>query len=105
MRQRGLGQEEHSEDIGLERPLELLLGNVADVLVVMLLSGIIDEDIEPAEFIDGLLHGILAKAFVADVAGNRDRVAAFTLHDLFGLRRVIMFAKVEDGDVRALARE
>ena len=85
--------------------LQLLLGDVADVLVGMLLAGIVDEDVEPAELVDGLLDRALAEVLVADVAGDRDRLAAFLLDDLLGLRRIVMLAQIEDGDVGALARE
>ena len=71
----------------------------------MLLAGVVDEDVEPAELIDGLLHRLLAELLVADVAGNGDRLAPFLLDDLLGLGGVVMLAQIDDGDVRAFARE
>src|SRR5687767_2914037 len=46
MRARRLGHEEHSEDVGLEGALQLLLADLPDVLVPMLLAGIVDEYVE-----------------------------------------------------------
>ena len=48
-------------------------------------AGIVDQDVEAAELIDGLLHGQLADLLVPDVAGNRDRPAPFLLDDLLRL--------------------
>ena len=70
-----LGHEEHPEDVGLERALQLLLGDVADVLVGMLLAGIVDEDVEPAELVDRPPDRVLAEFLVAEIAGNQDRLA------------------------------
>src|SRR5438067_9788568 len=105
MREGRLGQIEHSEDIGLEGASQLLLGDVSDVLVRMLLAGIIDEYIEPAELIDRLADRELADLLVADVAGNRNRPPPFLLDDLLRLRRIIVLAKVEDSDIGTLPRE
>src|SRR6185369_3277653 len=101
----GLRQVEHPEDVGLEGPLELLFGNVLDLLVRMLLPGIVDEDVEAAELVHHLLHGFLAEILVADVAGNRDRLAPFLLDDLLRELGVVVLAEVEDGDVGPLAGE
>jgi hypothetical protein len=92
MRQGCLGHEEHAKDIGLEGAPELFFGDVADVRVGMLLAGIVDEDVEAPKLFDGLRNGALAEILVADVAGDRDRAAAFLLDDLPGLGRVVMLA-------------
>ena len=83
MRKRGLRQEEHPEDVGLECPLQLLFGDVADVFVIMLLARIIDEDVELPELFDRLLHGSLAELLVPDISRDGDGVAAYLLDDLF----------------------
>src|SRR5690606_1420685 len=51
----GLGQVEHRVDVGLERALELFRGDVADVLVGMLLAGVVDQNVEPAPLADRLV--------------------------------------------------
>src|SRR4051794_26172499 len=69
----------------------------------MLLAGVVDQDVETAEPVDGLLDRALAKLLVADVAGYRDRAAAFAFDDLLGLRGIVMLAQIEDRDVSAFA--
>ena len=105
VRPRSLRHEEHAEDVGLERPPQLVLVDVGDVLVGMLLAGIVDEDVEPAELLDRLPDGPFAELLVADVAGDRDRSAAFLLDDLLRLLRIVMLAQIKDCDVGAFARE
>src|SRR6185369_14246068 len=102
VRQRRLRQEEHPEDVGLERPLQLIFGDVADVLIGVLLAGIVDEDVEPAELFDGLSYGVLAELLVSNVARDGDGPATLTFDDLLRLRRIVMLAKIEDRDLRPL---
>src|SRR6185503_15538504 len=78
---------------------------VGDVLVGMLLAGIVDEQVESAELIDGLPDRTFAELLVADVAGDRDRPAPFLLDDLPGLGRIVVLAEIDDRDVRAFAGE
>jgi hypothetical protein len=70
----------------------------------MLLAGVVDQHVEPPERVDDLLHRRLAEILVAKVAGDEDRALPLGLDDLLGLRGVVMFAKIEDGDVGALTR-
>ena len=76
-----------------------------DVIVIMLLAGIVDEDVEAAELVDGLLDCALAESLVADVARNRDRAAPFALDEPLGRCRIIVLAQIEDRDVGAFAGE
>ena len=105
MRLSRLGHVEHAENVGLERPLQLRFGDVADVLVGMLLAGIVDEHVEPPELVDGFLDRALAETLVADVAGNGDRPASFLFDNVLGLGGIVVLAQVQDGDVGAFARE
>jgi hypothetical protein len=101
----GLGHEEHAEDIGLKRPAKLVLVDVGDAFVGMLLAGIVDEDVELAELIEGLPDRLFTKLLVADVAGDGDRALAFLLDDLLRFGGVVVLAEINDRDVRTLARE
>jgi hypothetical protein len=103
--QRGLDHEEHRVDVGLEGALKLLLADVEDVLVGVLLAGVVDEDVEPAELVHRLGDDRVAMGFLAKVAGYRDRAAALGLDDAPGLGGVVMLAQIGNGDVGALARE
>ena len=71
----------------------------------MLLAGVVDEDVEPAQLVDRLLDRAFAERLVADIAGDGDRLAALLLDDVLGELGVLMFAKIEDSDVRALTRK
>ncbi len=56
MRARGLDEVEHRKDVGLEGALELFHRDVADILVGMLLTGIVDQHIEPTPLVDDRLN-------------------------------------------------
>ena len=84
---------------------KLVFADVANVLVGMLFAGIVDEDVELAELAHRFFDRALAEVLVADVAGNRDRPAAFLLDDGLGEGGIIMLAQIDDGDVGAFARE
>ncbi|VXC60312.1 hypothetical protein SPHINGOAX6_30082 [Sphingomonas sp. AX6] len=104
MRSRSLDQKKHAKDVGLERPFQLFLGNVGDVLIGMLLACIVDHDVELAELGDHPRHRVVAECLVADVPGDGQRARPFVADDLCGFFGIVMLAQVEDGDVRALAR-
>ncbi len=105
MRQRGLDHEEHREDVRLEGALQLLLGDVADVLVGVLLAGVVDEDVQPAKLLDGPPDHVVAMGLRPEVAGDGDGAAALALDDTLGLGRVVVLAQIGDRDVGALAGE
>ena len=94
MRQRRLRQEEIAEDVGLERPLELVLGDVADVLVGVLLAGIVDEDVEPPSSstvcFTARSQNCLSPTSPAIVIARRP-----SFDDLLRLRGIVMFAEVK----------
>src|ERR1051325_11020437 len=71
----------------------------------MLLAGIVDQDVDASELVDGLTHRALAKLLVAEISGNGDCAAAFGFDDLLGPGRIVMLTKIKDGDIGALARE
>ena len=74
MRPHGLGHEEVAEDVGPERALELLLGDPGDVLDLVLLGGVVHQNVDAAEGRRRLLDGFPAEDLLADVA--RDGEAA-----------------------------
>ena len=70
----------------------------------MLLGGVVDQNVEPAEFAHGVGDQRLAKALVLQVAGERDRPAACGADELDALEGVRLFNRqIVDGDVRPLA--
>ena len=73
--------------------------------VRMLFASVVDEDVELAELVHGLLHRLIAERLVADIPGNGECAAAFLLDDLPGLGGIVMLAEIDDGDVRAFTCE
>jgi hypothetical protein len=65
----------------------------------LLLGGIIDQDINPPERTHGVLHGLLAEAFIAHIAGNRHTTPALLLHTGLRLMRVVVLVQVYDGHI------
>src|SRR4029079_12612442 len=92
-------------DVGLEGPPQLLLGDVADVLVGMLLAGVVDQHVAWAELLDRPPDRSFAERLVADIPGNRERAAALALDDRLGALRIVMLAQIDDRNVGALAGE
>jgi hypothetical protein len=71
----------------------------------MLLGGVVDQDVEPAELVDRLLHRSLAECLVAEVAGDGQGPPPFLLDNLLRRLRIVMLAQIDDGYVGAFARE
>src|SRR3546814_6756756 len=94
MRARGLRHEEHAEDVGLEGAEKLVFGDVANVLVGMLLPGVVDEHVDPAETVDDLADRLFAERRVADIACDGDGIPPFVPDDSGGLFRIVMFAQI-----------
>jgi hypothetical protein len=105
-RQRGAAQPEHRVDVGLERRVELLGGELLDGVVCALEGGVVDENIERAELRERAIDQRVAVSFVANVAGGEDRFAAGFCHPFRGLARVVLFLRqVTQKHVGPLARE
>ena len=68
MRHGRMGKKEHREYIGLKRPAQLQFGDVLDVFVGMLFSGVADEHIDPAEFLYHGFHQPIASFTLAQIA-------------------------------------
>jgi hypothetical protein len=67
---------------------------------------VVDQDVQPAELLDGLRDQVGAVLLVAQVAGDRDAPAAGLgdqPHRLVGV--ALLLRQVRDHDVRALAGE
>lgn len=73
-------------------------------MLLVMFSGIVDQDVEPAHFGHGVLDGRAGEALIPGVARDRGASAAH-FHPAFGLVRILMLIKVCDGDAGALFRE
>ena len=70
-----------------------------------LIGGVVDEQINPAEFAGGSLDDAPAVRLLGKVAGNQHRTPPGGLDQLLGLARILVLVPVRDEDVGAFARE
>src|SRR5712692_1297563 len=71
----------------------------------MLLAGVVDEYVEPAEAAQGVLDEATAETFIADIAGHQARGATLVLDQAFGLVGVAVLVQIGDRHLGALACE
>ncbi len=76
-------------------------GDVFDAFLGMLFGGVVDEDVEVAEFFNCLFYKVLTDAFIADVAGDRNAAAALLFDRLFGFVSIFIFVEIADDHVCA----
>ncbi|MNC19310.1 hypothetical protein D3C75_672400 [compost metagenome] len=100
MRHRCLGQIEHGENIGTERPLQLLRGDILNLVLRMLLGGIVDQDVEFAQTFHRFVDQILAECLHPDVTGNQNTLPALLLHLSFGLFGIGMLIQIRNDHIR-----
>jgi hypothetical protein len=107
VRDRRLGEPEHSVEVGFQDAVELLGRDVGYAARLHhLVGGVVDEDVYPPELVHGLLHDGLAVGLAPDVAGHPNRLPAGLLYHASRLPGVgLFFLEVGDQDVRALPGE
>jgi hypothetical protein len=71
----------------------------------VLLAGVVDQQVELAERLDGARDRVLAERLVADVARDGQAAAALLLDQRLGRGRILMLVEIDDRDVRALLGE
>lgn len=91
----------HAVEVGLQRPVEMLLGQVFEPIDVKLESSIIHQHIHATELLDDLRDGILAKGAVSDVARDQQAFFALVRDDEAGLFGVFVFGEVDGVFARA----
>ncbi len=106
MLERRLGQPEHGVEIGLDRLVELLRGDVVDRLLRGLTGSVDHQHVKTAELACGILHELVAEALVLQVARHRQAFAFLLPGDVQHLARVgLLLRQVVDYHVGALAQE
>lgn len=106
MRQRGLGDPVQRVDVRLERLVELGIVDVLELLRVDLVARVVDEDVQPAQLVDGALHELGAEATIADVPGKQHGEASLGFDHVAHVLGVGLFGgQIGDGDIGPLARE
>ena len=101
--QRGAAEREHGHDVDLERLVDLLVGEIGQVIGDELLARVVHEDVQAAEALRRLVHEGGAVVGVHQVARQRDGGAPGRLdrrQDAVGVG--LLLRQVGDGDVRAL---
>ena len=102
---RRLGDPEHGVEIGLQGGVELLRRDVADRLLADLLAGVVDEDVDAAQFLDRRLDEVLAEGRLLDVARNGHGLSTFGFDQRNHLLGVGRFARqIDNGHVGPLPR-
>ena len=91
---------ERSDGVDVEHRLELLVGHLVGDSVPRV-AGVVHEDVDLAELVDGLLHKFVRNARIGQVAGEDSRLAVDLRRCLLGDVAV----DVVDEDSRALAYE
>jgi hypothetical protein len=92
-------------EVGFQRAVELLGADLRDVLAAHLEGGVVDEDVDLAEFLHRAFDDGLAVGLLADVARDGDAFPPGGLDYPRRLLRVTLFAQVGDEDVCPLAGE
>ena len=93
-----------TEHVGAERALKLLGVEFGRILSFVLLGGVVDENVDAAEFLERALDRFPAEHLIADIAREQDRLTTFRFDQPSGFLRVLVFLQIEDRDQRALAR-
>ncbi len=68
-------------------------------------SGVVDQHVEAAQFLDDARHGIEAEAALGDVARDHQAATAFRFDGAPGDLGILGLIEMDDGDVGALAGE
>ncbi len=83
----------------------MLVGQVLELVDVLLERGVVDQDVEPAERLHGLRDRGLAEFRIGDVARQQDAAAPFVLDRALGFVGVLVLVEIGDRDVGAFAGE
>src|SRR4051794_32164013 len=102
MRHRSLDEMEQRAEVDREGAVPLLVRDLLERLVSHLERRVADEDVHPAELLDGLRDHGPAVGGVREVAGDQDGLLAGLLDPRRGVLRVLVLVEVGDEDVGAL---
>src|SRR4051812_39288144 len=94
-----------AEDVDAERSLQLVGRKIGDILDRLLMSGVVDEDIDLAERFNRFLDDSSAMILVGDVATHQDGAPASRLNPVTGFLRVLVFLQISDQNVCSLSRK
>ena len=104
MRQGGARDPEGRIDVGLHRGVEILGRQILEVVAELLATGVVDQDIQPAQLRDGAFDHLLAEGLLAQIAGDGDGGAAIRAdagHDTVCIG--LFVGQIGDGNIGTFA--
>ena len=101
----GFGEVEHRMDIDHEGMLLFVIGNIFDGLEAGLVRGVVDQDIDAAQFFHTPIDDGAAMLGRADIACDQHRLASGVFDQAPRFLGVLLFLQIGDQHVRALACE
>jgi hypothetical protein len=99
------GHEEHRKDVSAKSSLQLLLRDLGNALLRVLLCGVVDQDVDAAEFSSGSLNRIFTKLLATNVAGEQQAFAPFSFDQPLRFPGIPVLVEINDGDVRTFLRQ
>src|SRR5262245_45322170 len=106
-RRRGLGAKHRPGEVDVEDLGPFLVGEVVEVLKAdrLVVGGIVDQDVEPAEALDHVVDQALHLVAPSHVTGERRRADLVLLEVMRHALGLILALGIDDGDVTALVGE
>ncbi len=105
VRDRRLGHVEIAVQIGAQGAVEVFLGQVLEVLDVLLEGGVVDQYVQGAQVADRALDRFSGEQGIADIALEHDGAAALALDRLAGGVGVLRLVQMGDGDIGPFTSE
>ena len=100
MAQRRLCDPERRIDVGFKGRVKIFRGQFFQRLTILLAACVIHQDVQPAQFSDGLFHQVLTKSFVPHIARKRDGIPSFRFNQGDHFRSVFfLFRQIVNGDI------
>ena len=96
-------EEKHGVDVHVERQPPFLVADIAQILEGRLMRGIVDKDIDAAEFADRPVDDLPAVVRGPDVAVDQNDLASLSFDKCRHLLGIFVFVEVGDEEVRPLA--
>jgi hypothetical protein len=82
----------------------LVFSQFVERIDVFLKAGVVDEDVEAAELLQGLLNGAGAEFRIANVAADQQAFPSFLLNRLPGALGILILFQVDNRNIGAFAR-
>ena len=91
-------------EVGLQRLVEMLVRQFVERVDMLLKRSVVDEDVEAAEPLQGLLNGARAELRIGDVAADQQAFTSLLLDSIHSALGVLLLFQVDDCNVGAFSR-